>query len=130
MRVKSIRRMASIAGLVMGAALMAPQVAFADNEKVTVCKKIAFFDKIHFKFKNRVASYGTDQEFDVKVPDKLSELADLKGKVSWWFKYYKNEYIHPDNVDIKSVSVAAVCVVHQEEKKRDRYDSHGVYDKD
>lgn len=130
MQVKSIRKTASIAGLVIGAALMAPQVALADSEKVTVCKKIAFFDKIHFKFVNRVYSYNNEQEFDVKVPDKLSELADLKEKVKWWFEYYKNQRIDPSNIKILGVSVTAVCVVHQEEKKRDRYDSHDVYDKD
>ena len=118
MELKTSKKLLTAIPLVLGLAMMGPQMALADDDKdgkdndreFTVCKKFVFFDKIIFEFKHEL--------FDIKVPDKLSELADLKGKVQWWFKRYKNEDIHKEDIEIKDVDFAAVCAVTQEVKER------------
>lgn len=110
-------------GLVL--AMISPQIAFADNEgdkpTISVCKKIVFFDKIVFTLKKwHSHEFPAYTELDIKVPDKLTEVANLKEKVKK-FAEKRKAYIPLEDIDIKDVSVAAVCVVTKTERK-DKYE--------
>mgnify|MGYP003288689183 CR=1 FL=1 len=131
MELKLSNKVLGAIGLVAGLSLISPQIALAnppdngDKDKVTICKKIKFFDKIVFKiekekdkkdgkddYEDHSADYGFNKGdvFDIKVPDKLKELANLKDKVVWWFQTYQGKWVDKDKIRIISVDLAAVCV--------------------
>jgi hypothetical protein len=117
----------SALGLAATLSVMGTGIAQADppfNE----CREIKFFDKIVFHFKREIpdSKYGKhplpkDDWFDIKVPDRLDELANLKEKVIDWFNKYKpgHYYIYKDDIEIKDVDVAAVCVKFDKDKDKD-----------
>ena len=67
MELRTSKRLLTAIPLVLGLAMMGPQMAPADDDKdgkdndreFTVCKKFVFFDKIIFEFKHEL--------FDIKV---------------------------------------------------------------
>lgn len=117
------------AAVAAGLLLSAPAVALADSGKdddkksydpkvVTVCKKIAFFNKIHFK--TRYPAYGHPQNahFDIIVKNELNKALDIYDTLR------KAGYEYPQAFEILDVSVTAVCVVHKDVPQGHRYNDN------
>ncbi|MDQ2696232.1 MAG: hypothetical protein M3Z21_12805 [Pseudomonadota bacterium] len=111
----------AVALSVIGTSITQAQVN-GPPENVTTCKEIQFFDKIFFKVKKDIYDKKyklvahKDDLVDIKVPDRLDELANLKAKIVDFFRYYGYTYVSKDDIEIIDVDLAAVCVKSVTEK--------------